>query len=125
MDIIVPNVPFWHKLLIYLFFQKFEKWFIICAKILINLKVQESKFEPQTFHDSDLKLKQSRHIRLFHNIDKTMFIIIYNHYLPKFSNKKQGAKVMISNLNNYSTICCHNGKGTMVMWQINLDDTVT
>jgi hypothetical protein len=95
MDIIVPNVPFWHKLNFFLFFQKFEKLFIICAKILINLKVQESKFEPQTFHDSDLKLEQSKHIRLFHNIDKTMFIIFYNHYLPKISNKKQVNKVMI------------------------------
>jgi hypothetical protein len=31
---------------------------------------------------------------------------------------------MSSNLNNYSTICCQNGKGTMVMRQINLDDMV-
>jgi hypothetical protein len=78
-----------------------------------------------TFQDNDLKLKQSRHIRLFHNIDKTMFIILLNHYLLKISNKKPGAKVMISNLNNYLAICCWNDKGTMIMWQINLDDMVT
>jgi len=34
------------------------------------------------------KLKQSKHIRLFHNINKTMFIISYNHYLPKISELK-------------------------------------
>ncbi len=106
MNIIVLNLPFQHKLNYFLFCQNFEKLFIICAKFLINLKVQRSKFEPQTFHDNDLKLKQSRHIRLLHNIDKIMFIVFYNHYLPKISNKKASAKVTISNLNNYSTICC-------------------
>jgi len=34
----------------------FEKLFIIYVKILIKSKVQLSRFEPQTFHDSDLNL---------------------------------------------------------------------
>jgi hypothetical protein len=46
-----------HKLNYFLFCQTFEKIFIICAKILINLKVQLSRFESQTFHDDDLKLQ--------------------------------------------------------------------
>jgi hypothetical protein len=56
-----------------------------CVEILINLKVQLSRFEPQTFHNNDLKLKQFRDTRLLHNIDKGLFIIFYNHYLLKFS----------------------------------------
>jgi hypothetical protein len=31
------------------------------------------------------KLKHSKHIRLFNNIDKVVFIIFYNHYLLKIS----------------------------------------
>jgi hypothetical protein len=72
----------------FLFCQKFENLFIICAKILINLKVQLSGFELQTFNDNDLKLKQFKHIRLLHNIDKTLFIIFYNHYFSKFLELK-------------------------------------
>ncbi len=45
-------------------------------------------FELQNSHDNDLKLKQFKHIRLFHNIDKILYIICYNHYLPKFSKLK-------------------------------------
>jgi hypothetical protein len=52
---------------------------------------------------------------LFHNIGKTLFIIIYNHYLPKISELKNDAKVKISNLNNYSAICCRDGKGTTIV----------
>jgi hypothetical protein len=68
-------------------------------------------FEPQTFRDDDLKLKQSKHIRLFHNIDTTLFIILYNHYLSKkFKINKSGAEIKISNLNNYMVFCYQNGK---------------
>ncbi len=99
------------------FCQTFEKLFIICVEILINLKVQLSRFEWQTFHGSDFKLKSSRHhTRLFHNIDIILFIIFYNHYHSKSSElKKPGAKVKILNLNNYLTICCWNGKNTTVI----------
>jgi hypothetical protein len=38
--------------------------------------------------DSNLKLGQYRHTRFFHNIDKILFIILYNYYLPKFSELK-------------------------------------
>jgi hypothetical protein len=71
---VVP-LPFWHELNYFLFCQKFEKLFIICVEILVNLKVQLSNFESQTLHDNNLKLKQPKHIRLFHTIDKTMSII--------------------------------------------------
>jgi hypothetical protein len=37
-----------------------------------------SQSEPKTFKDN-LKLRQSRHIRLFHNINNIVFIIVYNH----------------------------------------------
>jgi hypothetical protein len=83
MVFIVVPLPFRHELLFYFFCQTFEKLFIVCAKIFINLKVKLSGIEPKAFYD--LKLKQSRHIRLFHNIEKTLFIIFYNHYLPKIS----------------------------------------
>ncbi len=42
--IIIP-LPFQDKLKYFSFCQNFEKLFIICAKILINLKVQLSRFE--------------------------------------------------------------------------------
>ncbi len=61
---------------------------IICVEILINLKVQLSRFELQTFHDNDLELKQSKHTRLFHNIDENLFFIFHIHYLPKISELK-------------------------------------
>jgi hypothetical protein len=41
------------------------------------LKVKLSKFESQTFHDNDIELKQSKHTRLFHNIDKIVFFIFH------------------------------------------------
>ncbi len=74
------------------------------------------RFEPQTFHDNDLEFKQFKHTRLFHNVDEILFIITYNHYLPKISELKNlGAKVRILNLNNYLTICCRNGKGITIL----------
>jgi hypothetical protein len=36
-------------------------------------------FELQVFHDYNLELTQSRHTSLLHNIDKFLFIILYNH----------------------------------------------
>jgi hypothetical protein len=38
--------------------------------------------------DNDLKLKQFKHTKLFHNTDNIVFIILYNHYLPKISKLK-------------------------------------
>jgi len=35
-----------------------------------------------------LKLRESKHIKLFHNIDKSLFIILHKHYMPKFSKLK-------------------------------------
>jgi hypothetical protein len=80
--------------LFFLFCRTFEIVFIICVEILIKSKVQLSSLE--TFHNTDLKLKQSKHIRLFHNIDKTLFIIFYNHCLPKISKLQN----QMLNLNN-------------------------
>jgi len=69
----------------------------------------------QTFCENDLKLKQFTHTRLFHNIDKTLFIIFYNHFsIENFKIEKPSVKVEISNLINYSIVCCQNGKSTMV-----------
>ncbi len=75
-----------------------------------------SRFEPQTFHGSDLKLKQYKHTRLLYNIEKkTLLIIFYNHYLLKFSKfKNQVLKLKFQIKVNYSTICCRNGKGTTI-----------
>ncbi len=114
--IIVIPLSFWHKLNYYSYFcQTFEKLLTSCAKILINLKVQLSRFELQTFQDNDIELKQSKHLRLFHNINEILFFIFYNHYLPIISKLKNlGAKVRILNLNNYLIVCCQNGKGIMV-----------
>ncbi len=84
--------------------------------VLINLTVQLSWFESQTFYDSDLKLKQSKHTRLLLNIYKMLFIISCNHYLLKISElKKIRCWINISNLFNYSAICCRNGKGTTIV----------
>ncbi len=55
-NIVIP-LSFLHKLNYFLFFQIFEKFFIICVDILINLKVELSRFESQTFYDSDLNIK--------------------------------------------------------------------
>lgn len=57
----------------------FEKLFIICVKILINLKLQLSGFESWTFHDINFKLRQFKHTRLFHNVDRTFIITFYIH----------------------------------------------
>jgi hypothetical protein len=46
------------------------------------------KFELQTFKDSHFKLSQSRCIKLFDNTNTSLFIILYNHYLPKNSELK-------------------------------------
>jgi hypothetical protein len=44
------------------------------------------------------------------------YFIVYDHYLPKISELKNlGARVRILNLNNYSTVCCQNGKGTTIL----------
>ncbi len=86
--IVIP-LPFWHKLNYFLFCQTFEKKKIICGKILINLKVQLLGFELQTLNDNDFKLSKSKHITLSHNLNKILFIILYNHYLKKkFKIKK-------------------------------------
>ncbi len=45
-------------------------------------------FEPHTFKDKILTLQQSRHIRLFENIEPCVLIIIYNHYMSKFLELK-------------------------------------
>ncbi len=72
-------------------------------------------FELQTLHDNDFKLSQSKHITLSQNLNKTQFIISYNHYLQKnFRVKKSRVEVKISNLINYLTICCQNGKDTTI-----------
>lgn len=84
INIIVIPLPFQHN-----FFQNFENLFSICVK-KFN-KIQSSQllgFETHTSHDSNLKLGQSRHTKLFHNIDKVLFDILYNHYLLKISKLK-------------------------------------
>lgn len=53
--------------------------FFICVKIFIKSSIQLSSFQPHTFYDNDLKLGQFKHIKLFDNIDKNLFIILYNH----------------------------------------------
>ncbi len=49
----VEPLPFWHKLNYFSFCQTFEKLFIICAKILINLKFCLLSSESQTFRDNN------------------------------------------------------------------------
>ncbi len=73
MYTIVP-LPFSHVSQIIFHFVEFFQ-FLICAKTLIKSKIQLLGFQPQTFHDNDLKLRQSKHTRVFHNINKTLFII--------------------------------------------------
>jgi len=109
MNFIVSNLPFQHILNYFFVLPKFWKIIYYLCQNFKKSKSSTSNLNHRpsmTFPDNDLKLKQSRHIRLFHNIDKTMFIILLNHYLLKISNEKPGAKVMISNLNNYLAICC-------------------
>jgi hypothetical protein len=76
--IVIP-LPFQHKLNYFSFHQNFEILFIICVKIFIKSSIQLSSFQPHTFYDNDLKLGQFKHIKLFDNIDKNLFIILYNH----------------------------------------------
>jgi hypothetical protein len=56
-------------------------------------------------------------LRLFHNINKTLFIILYNHYL-NFGIRKQSVEVKVSNLINYSTVCCQNEKDITIIRNI-------
>ncbi len=58
-------------------------WILSYTLVLKDQKAQLLGFDPQTSHDNDLNLKHSKHIKLFHNNDKTLFIICYNHYLSK------------------------------------------
>jgi len=109
---IVIALPFQHKLNYFLFCQKIEKLFIICAKLLINLKVQLSRFEPQTFHDNWSNLDT---LDWFITLTHCFFVFLIIITCWNFQNKKPSAKVEISNLNNYSAICCQNGKGTMIL----------
>jgi hypothetical protein len=41
--------------------------------------IQLPSFQTHMFYDNDLKLGQFKRIYLFHNIDKILFIILYNH----------------------------------------------
>ncbi len=59
--------------------QTFEILFIICVEILIKFKTQLSP---------SMTLKLFRYTRLLHNIDKTLYIILYNHYMSKISKLK-------------------------------------
>jgi hypothetical protein len=99
-----------------LFRQNFEILFIICAKILIKSKVQCCILrKPSNTMAQNWKLRQSRHIRLFHYIDWTPVISSYNQYPEKkIKIKKPSAKVKILNLINYLVVCCWN-KCTMVL----------
>jgi hypothetical protein len=58
-------------------------------------------------------------MRLFPNIDETLFII-FNITITcqNFRIKKPSVEVKISNLIIYSTICCQNGNGIMVLAQL-------
>ncbi len=81
-----------------------------------KIKAQLPCFELHTFYDNDLKLRQCKQTQLFHNIEKTLFIILYNHYLLKISElKNQVLKLRFQNLINYSTICRWNGKRATVV----------
>jgi hypothetical protein len=44
--------------------------------------------ELKTFKFKNLKMKQSRQSKLSHKLFNNVFIIFYNHYLPKFSELK-------------------------------------
>jgi len=54
----------------------------------MNLKGQLSRFELQTFHDIDLKLKQSKYIKLFHTNDKFLFYFCIIITCQNFQNQK-------------------------------------
>jgi hypothetical protein len=91
-NIVVPE-QIQHKSNYFSFCQIFEKLFNICGEILIILKLHLSRFEPQTFKYGDIKLRQSKHTKLFHNLEKKSIIILYTHYLPNI--KKPSVEVKI------------------------------
>jgi hypothetical protein len=95
MDTIVP-LPFQHKLLLFCLFKNLKDYFIY-VKILINKEFHcqglnprhpLSRSKPPTSKDKVLTLKWSRHTKLFHNTAYILIIIIYNHYMLKFSKSK-------------------------------------
>jgi len=63
-------------------------------------KLNYFSFRQRAFRDSNLKLRQSRHTRLFHNV--------YEILLPAENSKikKPSVEVKISNSINYLTVCC-------------------
>jgi hypothetical protein len=60
---------------------KFWKIIYYLCQIFNKIKISTTRFESQTLKDSNLKHKQFRHTRLFHNTNKKLFIILYKHYL--------------------------------------------
>ncbi len=94
-----------------MFCQTFEKLFIFCVEIYLNLKVQLSSFEPQTLHEKLFKVRQSRH-----TITLTRASLFYIMIMCwKFQDLKAKCQVKISNLINYLAIKCWNGKGTAII----------
>jgi hypothetical protein len=81
-------LAFQHKLNYYYLFEFLNKYFFICAKILIKSKISLSRFEPHTSKDKVLTLKWFRPTRLSHNTKYITFIIIYKNYMSKFSELK-------------------------------------
>jgi hypothetical protein len=77
-------LPFWYKIKLFLFFfpKKQTKLFIICVKILIKSKLQLSGLNCRP------SVRLPRHTRIFHNIYKNLFIILYNCYILKISELK-------------------------------------
>jgi hypothetical protein len=64
-------------------------------KFLYQLKLHLSRFELQTFKCGDIKLRQSKHTKLFHNLEKNCLLFYIHITYQKFRIKKSSAKVKI------------------------------
>jgi hypothetical protein len=102
----VKPLPLRHKLNYFSFCQTFEKLFIICAKIVINLIFHLLSSGSQTFRNSNLKLKKSSILDCSITFMRPCLLF----YVP-IKIKKPSAEVKISNLINYY-------KGTMIDIQL-------
>jgi hypothetical protein len=102
--IVVP-LPIQHKLNYLLFFWGKKKYIYYLRQNCNRINFSIVRFEPKTFKNNNLKLRQFLHTKLFHNTENSLFIILYNHYLPKFSKlKNQLSKLRFKTSFNYSAM---------------------
>jgi hypothetical protein len=77
-----------------------KKYLLLVLFFFIKLrthKISTIKFETHTLKFKNLKLRQFKHTILSRKLEKSVFVILYNHYLPKISKLKYQVPKLKSN----------------------------